>query len=492
MDEKLFRKIVEVNYLTTENAWRYRAILRFFYLQHEKLRYYLLPEEVLIYLQSDPHFSDYTLEQLQQDLAQLVEWKNLIPRQDMGKVKSIEEFRKKRFRYQCTPYSVEIERMVQTLEEKGDSFGGSLERTQFDRLLAALMKFTDQQAVLAMAPEELYAAWDDVYENFRRLTENAADYLAYLGSEQVEELMQTEAMLAYKDHLTEYLRNFIHGLQRSSFRIERLLQDVQPGFIDPVLERLADYHLSVPRLEAQPGRETVVERFREQWGSMLSWFLGRSGRESDMVYLQNTTTEAIRRITRFAQRLGERYHNLQSRRKDYLSLAGWFSNCTDLNDASRLFACVFGVAHTRHIFAARKETEDIYREIWDEKPTDLLVQPRVRHYRAKVRPQAVVSRQKEKQEALNEYLRQKEAEQRLLEQVMQEDRIVLSQVALQDPHVRKILLRWIGKCVSDRQREARTETGSKIRLLEKSAHPVQLQWDDGVLQMPDYEIQFIE
>ncbi len=492
MDEKLFRQIIEVNYLTTENAWRYRAILRFFYLQHEKLRYYLLPEEVYSYLQSNPHFSDYTLEQLQQDLAQLVEWKNLIPRQDMGKVKSIEEFRKKRFRYQCTPYTVEIERMVQTLEEKGDSFGGSLEKTQFDRLLAALMKFTDYKAVPAMAPEELYAAWDDVYENFRRLTENAADYLAYLGSEKVEELMQTEAMLVYKDHLTEYLRNFIHGLQRSSFRIERLLQDVQPGFIEPVLERLADYHLSVPRLEEQPSREAVIERFREQWASMLAWFLGRDGRESDMVYLQNATTEAIRRITRFAQRLGERYHNLQSRRKDYLSLAEWFSNCADTKDASRLFACVFGVAHTRHIFAARKETEDIYREIWEEKPTDILVQPRVRYYRAKVRPQAVVSRQKEKQKALEEYLRQKEAEQRLLEQVMQQDRIVLSQVALSDPHVRKILLRWIGKCMSDRQREARTETGGKIRLLEKSAQTVELHWDDGVLQMPDYEIQFLE
>ena len=39
-----------------------------------------------------------------------------------------------------------------------------------------------------------------------------------------EELMQTEAFLVYKDSLTDYLRNFIAVLQRSSFQIEKLLQ----------------------------------------------------------------------------------------------------------------------------------------------------------------------------------------------------------------------------------------------------------------------------
>lgn len=87
------------------------------------------------------HFHNYTEEQLQQDLNQLVEWNNLIPRQDTGKVTSIEEFKKKKFRYQCTPYTVEIERMVQRLEEKGDSFAGSLEKKLFDRLLEELTKY---------------------------------------------------------------------------------------------------------------------------------------------------------------------------------------------------------------------------------------------------------------------------------------------------------------------------------------------------------------
>lgn len=44
------------------------------------------------------------------------------------------------FRYQCTPYTVEFERMLVNLEGSGETFGGSLERTQFERLYQSLQK----------------------------------------------------------------------------------------------------------------------------------------------------------------------------------------------------------------------------------------------------------------------------------------------------------------------------------------------------------------
>jgi uncharacterized protein (TIGR02677 family) len=91
-------------------------------------------------LKNNAHFRDYTADQLQQDLDQLVVWRNLVPRQETGRVSSIEEFKKKKYRYQLTPYTIEIERMVFGLEQLGEGFGGSLERTLFDKLLQALMK----------------------------------------------------------------------------------------------------------------------------------------------------------------------------------------------------------------------------------------------------------------------------------------------------------------------------------------------------------------
>src|SRR5690625_2629761 len=102
-----FKKVTEASYLTVDKAWSYRAILRYFYVQHERMREFLFPEEVLDHLHTLPEFADYTEEQLHQDLAQLEAWNNLIAHQELSKAKSIEEFKKKRFRYQCTPRSEE-------------------------------------------------------------------------------------------------------------------------------------------------------------------------------------------------------------------------------------------------------------------------------------------------------------------------------------------------------------------------------------------------
>jgi uncharacterized protein (TIGR02677 family) len=204
MDGRLLKPIIEVTYLTRENAWRYRAILRYFYIQHERLRYYLLPEEALDYLKASPCFRDYTEDLLQRDLDQLVQWKNLIPRQETGRVTSIEQFKKKRFRYQCAPYTVEIERMVRGVEQMGESFGGSLERTLVERLLESISRLVGPEPApgRARSNEEVNQAWDEAFGHFRRLTQNATDYLAHLKSEKVEVLVRTEAFLVYKDALT--------------------------------------------------------------------------------------------------------------------------------------------------------------------------------------------------------------------------------------------------------------------------------------------------
>ena len=66
VQEKLLKPIMEARYLTVENADRYRSIIRFFYLQYEKMKYrfYLedvleeLKEEMCIRDRSDDHALD--------------------------------------------------------------------------------------------------------------------------------------------------------------------------------------------------------------------------------------------------------------------------------------------------------------------------------------------------------------------------------------------------------------------------------------------------
>ena len=69
IQETLRKPMLEAKYLNVDNTDRYRPIIRLFYLNYEKLKYWMYQEEVYEELREDPYFKDYTPEQCQQDLA---------------------------------------------------------------------------------------------------------------------------------------------------------------------------------------------------------------------------------------------------------------------------------------------------------------------------------------------------------------------------------------------------------------------------------------
>lgn len=87
-------------------------------------------EEVYAQMKEDPYFAEYRPEQCLQALTTLMEWKNLNTIQDTRKVASIEEFKNRKYRYQMSEYSVEIERLVVRLENLFIE-GASLEPTGY-------------------------------------------------------------------------------------------------------------------------------------------------------------------------------------------------------------------------------------------------------------------------------------------------------------------------------------------------------------------------
>ena len=140
--EKLTKALTEVKYLNADNVSRYRCIMRIFFENYEKLKYWLYQEEIYDQMKEDPFFADYRIEQCQQDLAMLVEWKNLNTIQDTRKVASIEEFKNKKYRYQMSEYSVEIERLVLRLENLFVE-GSSLEPTLLERIRRNVNRFEE-------------------------------------------------------------------------------------------------------------------------------------------------------------------------------------------------------------------------------------------------------------------------------------------------------------------------------------------------------------
>jgi uncharacterized protein (TIGR02677 family) len=493
MNQTTMKKVIEASYLTAEKAWSYRTILRFFFIQHERMRDYITPEEIYAHLNTLEDFQLYNEEQLHQDLAQLVKWNNLIARQDMGNAKTIEEYKKKRFRYQCTPYTVEIERMLQHLERLGDSFQGSLERTQFDRLLQAVSKLQSatQSAINKENSEEIAQIWEDLFGYFRNIRRNTADYIAYINSEKTEEQMQTEAFLVYKNQFTAYLRDFIVSLQKTAMQIQQRLNELNSKQMEPIYETIIEHKLSIPRLEDTGlPKEEMFEEHIGLWQSLSHWFLGGPNQQSELDMLQHQTNEMIRRITRYVQRIGERHQNFRSRRKDYLHLAKWFTESNDINEAHKLSSVVFGALQTRHIFHEGAPTEDIYSDIWDENPLELTLKPRTNRYREKTKPGAIKGNQAEKEAMRNLYLQKLEDEKELIQKYMINNRIRLAELPVVETSIRKMILTWIGKSIGNQKHEVKTDFGMTVKVQLNKEKLITLQAEDGVLQMPDAELIF--
>ena len=131
--DQLRKPLKEANYLNVENTDRYRPILRLFYIKYERMKYWLYLEDVYEELKKDSYFENYTMEQCQQDLMMLAGWGNLVTIQDSKNVKTLEEFKNRKYQYQLSEYAVEIERMVIHLENLFVE-GASLEPTLLERL----------------------------------------------------------------------------------------------------------------------------------------------------------------------------------------------------------------------------------------------------------------------------------------------------------------------------------------------------------------------
>lgn len=486
--EKLIKPVMEARYLTVENADRYRSIIRLFYLNYEKLRYWMYQEEVYEELREDSHFTEYTPEQCQQDLSALVNWGNLSTIQDTRKVTTIEEFKNKKFRYQLTETAVEVERMVVRLENLFIE-GSSLEPTLLERLRMSLSRMEE---ISKETGETIYGWWSDLNSDFIRLNQNYQDYMRELNSVKAEEMMKTKEFLVFKDRLIEYLRSFVKSLQIHVTAIEQYLRQVLPELVQQILEAVTAYEQSIPRMDVEIGEEEIYENVRGRWENIYGWFAGQNGMESEAGKVFDTTNEIIRKITRYATRISEQNHTGANRREEYYKLAVLFSRCRDINEAHRLSACVFGMEKPLHLKGEfSRKTESINSGVFEEEPHVVTVTPRVRNYREKSKRTGIQDRRKEKEAMRQATIRRIEEERTLLKSYIHDQQLEFATLPVIEPHVRDVFLTWLSKGLEHKDMQAKTEDGKRYRILQKEPGKTCIvTCTDGTFQMPAYTILF--
>ena len=486
--EKLARPIKEVNYLRAENAERYRVIIRFFFKEYEKLHNWMHKEDVFEMMKSTGYFENYTMEQCQLDLQSLVDWGNLTAMQDSNKVRTIADFKNKKYRYQLSEYTVEIERMTMRLENI-EVEGASLEPTLLDRIYQQLIRYDE---IKTKSDMDIHGWLQLLMNDFVRLNQNYQGYINMLNSAKAEELMKTTEFLVFKDKLITYLRTFVMMMQEKGGWIATYLQKLTEKEMEDIFSKATAYELTIPRLDTVLVYDDVYENFVGRWQSFYRWFIAESGL-SEMDRLYDITNEIIRKITRFAQQIVEMSNRGSNRKEQYFHLVDIFGKCKDINEAHCLSAYVFGVEDCRHLDHIQpRMTEDIHRGVYEENPSYVQFEPHSKIARKKYVRKPAKDYGLEKQMTKLEMEQKLEEERQRIASLTVNDQIRFSELPIIPASTRKILLMWLTKALGQANHCAKTDDGKSYQVIKKSEASCVLRCEDGDFVMPDFQIVFKE
>lgn len=518
------RPVDEARYLVADHAVaRYRIIMRYFFEQHERSRYWLIADEILEHVRRayDP---GYSAEECDRDLGQLVQWGNLQAEQERSRARTVEEFIRKRLRYRLTRYAVEIERLLVRLERQQGN-GGSLDPSyleglwhrlrQLDRLVRTpgsdrheaaapgtvpgsapgttpgTAGLAGNGAPAAATPDASRARtlWREAYDYFTKTRDFANDYLSSLNAAKPRDLNEFAAFITYKDLLVQYLRRFVRSLMAHADQIEGLLRRWRQERLHERIARLvatADAEEPDPETGRPPDLQACIRNRLGEFDSLENWFCDRSGVD----FLQRATTEAIEMIVRQTQRLIDHRRGGASLQRDLEELARAFGRCRDLDEAHRLAGLAFGAAGTQHLQAEEPRSVPVDRDVWrDAEPVPVELVPVARGRRERGRSEAVADRRAEREAVLRrERLRQRE-EAALWDAIFTGPVLDLAEVRLERPELRDRLLEVLGRCFQSPDRSAIASDGSRIQLVDcVPGEAGRLVAPDGTLYLGRYRL----
>ncbi len=479
--EKLIKQIDETKYLSTENSWRYRPIMRIFYRNYEKLEYWLYKEDVYNELKENALFNDYTIDDCERDLEQLTEWLSLSRMQDTKNATSIDEFKNKKFRYQMTEYATEIERLTISLEDM-EVKAASLEPKLFDRLRQTITKLID---IEEKTIEEAYEIWNDLNDDFTKLNQNYQDFLKKFNEPKSEELMQSVLFLQFKSEIVKYLKEFVQGYQSNIHLIKYSISKITPEKIENFLTKINNYTQLNPMLNQNFDFSHLKEINHGKILNIFKWFTGSESKISEGQKLMDTTDNIIVLITKYANSLIELHGNMTSRREDYKKLCKIFDNITDIEEAHKYASVIFGISNVKHFVGNSNLNTDVLVNSYDIPPLEIVLSSRTRERKEKVKIVPITDKSAEKKRLLEEYRKIQAENKELLKKLIKDKKIILTDTV----NLSKIERRYITKLLSSSSAKKETEFGLSYSILKKPGKCT-ITSEDGTFIMDSVEIKF--
>lgn len=480
--EKLTKQISETKYLSTENSYRYRPIMRCFYHHYERLEYWLYKEDIFNELKNSEIFSNYTIEECERDLETLTDWLSLSKMQDTKNASSIEEFKNKKFRYQLTEYATEIERLTISLEEM-EIKTASLEPKLFDRIRISLSNFEN---IKSLTEEDINDLWKNLNDDFTRLNQNYQDFLKKFNEPKSEELLQSVLFLRFKSEIIKYLREFIKGYQKNIHYIKNSISKIDENLQEEFLNKLNNYYKKTPIFS----KNFDFEHFKEVNGgkiiNIFKWFNGTPSTPSEGEKLMSTTDNIIVKITKYASSLVELRGNMTNRKEEYKHLCKLFDKFDNIDIANKYASVIFGIENVKHFTGYSNINTDTIVNTYDIPSIDIVLSSRTKMRKEKIKIEPIINKSEEKRRLLEEYRKNQEENKKILKNLIKDKKITLAD----EVKLSKIERRYIQKLLSTPNKKE-TEFGLSYSINKKDGK-CKIISNDGIFYMDSIEIEFME
>jgi uncharacterized protein (TIGR02677 family) len=497
LEQRLLRPFTKAKYLSEENYKRYTAIIHYLYQQHEV--YYAppsLPSSILEFIKESDllgFFSDYDLSKLEADLNMLESWGNVISHQDSGNVSRIEDFNRRKLRYQCTPETIEIERLLEKMNSQINRVKGSLDSNlvnSISSLMIVLETYKARPYFTTEEKKELTRIWNDIFSQFENLRKESSDYLGIIHSRNIDDAMQNKEISAFRLKFTEYLTGFIITLQKNVHIIEFSIGEIDKELIHRVITELTKAQKEKPSL----GEPLLDEEYREiylnQWNALKKWFKYDEYNERFVDYLLKQTNETISRFTKYLQQISERDQQAKSRKKDFEHIARLFKNEEDIELCQKSFGAMTNIEKSPHFVSQANREIDSDEFLYDHPPEVVFIKSAKETSARTDKKRASVEPTLEDLMEIERLRKQKEYEESEVQKLVEKKTVRLSELEDVQPFMRKVLLQWISYCNGREKMKGKTDQGITYKLQKETENEIQLNCTDGILTMPDYVLHF--
>lgn len=485
LDDRIKKSIDESKYLNAPNTYRYRTILRFLYLEFEKSKYFLSKEEIYDYLKKYDDFKNYTVDECTQDLDTLTSWGNISASQTNKGFKTISEFQNKRFRYEITRPSIEIEKMIIKLENLHlETF--SLEPNLIERITYSIKKIHELDI---NDIQNNYNWCEDLLNDFKRLNDNYRNYMKEINNN--KEVMKTLDFMIFKDSLLKYLNNFITSLQNNSTRIEKYLKNIDEDKISEIFSGITKYDLSISNKE-EKNFEELKKSYLSKFNNIREWFCSLNGNESEVTRIEDFTIKTINKITKYAVRLSDLGRDTHNRKAEYYKIAKMFYDFENIYEAHMLSAYIFGIEKPMKLkFTLDRKTDNIESSVFDERPRIIKLKSKNKTRREKQNRSVIVDKSLEKQKAKEEYMEKIKEKREILKKYIKNNKLEFANLGLIDIKTLDIFLVWLRKSFQNENYSNITEDGEKY-ILENPAEKnrCKIKTLQGILDMPAFILSF--